>query len=187
MTQTENFCNILRERSSEHASAVQLLFHNHHYGQVIAILRQELDSLVRAVYLLSKDLETRQHFINLTLENLKWTQPGSRTSVTDREMVNLADRLYGWTNSVYKLGCAFIHLSPLADYRNTNPFEQLEPSEVENIKQHLNHYHGFPLSETLTMETIIPYLQKVFQKVNMNLVGYIQNLENSSVGSLRNL
>ncbi|GAB2793878.1 hypothetical protein GCM10027275_43570 [Rhabdobacter roseus] len=56
MTETEQFCQILRERSAENVSAGRLLFQNRLFGQLISVLRQELDSLVRAVFLLSNDL-----------------------------------------------------------------------------------------------------------------------------------
>lgn len=149
MTSTEQFCRILRERSAEHLSSGVLLFANGHYGQIISVLRQELDSLVRTVFLLEKDLTTRQHFIQQTLQNIKWTQPNSRTVVTDRQMVDLANSLHGWTNSVYKLGCAFIHLSPMANYKHENPFSQLPAHEISDIKRHLHNYHSFPLAEDL--------------------------------------
>lgn len=187
MTETEQFCQILRERSVENISAGQLLYKNRLYGQLISVLRQELDSLVRAVFLLSKDLTTRQHFISQTLQNTKWTLPNSRTVVTDRNMVDLTDRLHGWTNSVYKLGCAFIHLSPMADYRNSNPFQQLEQTEITDIKQHLHHYHGFNLSDDLNMETVSPYLLRVLDKVSSNLECYIEYLENNRVNSIQSL
>lgn len=180
MTQTEHFCQILKERSAEHISAGNLLFTSGHYGQLISILRQELDSLVRVVFLLSKDLSAREHFIGQTLNNTKWTQPGSRTIVTDRQMVDLANILYGWTNSVYKLGCAFIHLSPLADYKNNNPFQHLTQIEINDIKQHLHKYHNFNLAEELTMTTISPYLLRVLDKVSSNLAYYIEFLESYS-------
>ena len=168
-------------------SAGQLLFTNGHFGQLVSILRQELDSLVRTVYLLSKDLNTRQHLIDQTLQNIKWTLPNSKTVVTDRQMVDLTERLHGWTNSVYKLGCAFIHLSPLADYKNTNPFEQLTQFEVASIKQHLHNYHGFPLILPLNMDTISPYLFKVLEKVSSNLEYYIVNLESGKSVSVNSL
>ena len=187
MTETERFCQILRERSNEHISAGNLLFANGHYGQLIAILRQELDSLVRTVFLLSKDLATRQHFINQTLQNLKWTQPNSKTIVTDRQMVDLTDKLHGWTNSVYKLGCAFIHLSPMVDYKNHNPFQQLTQNEIDDIKQHLHNYHGFSLSKSLDMTTISPYLLKVLDKVSGNLGCYIDSLEDNRVEAMQTL
>lgn len=187
MTPTEKFCKILRERSAEHVSAGRLMHANEHYGQIISILRQELDSLVRAVFLLSKDLNTREHFINQTLQNIKWTQLNSRTVVTDRQMVDLANTLHGWTNSVYKLGCAFIHLTPLVDYKNGNPFQQLTQTEINDIKQHLHHYHSFNLTDDLNMTTIKPYLLKVLDKVSSNLECYIEYLEQNRVDSIGSL
>ena len=183
MTATEQFCRILRERSTEHQTAGPLLFANGLYGQIIAILRQELDSMVRVIFLLNNDLATRQHFINQTLGNIKWTQPNSRTIVTDRQMVDLANKLYGWPNSVYKLGCAFIHLSPMADYKNENPFLQLPTNEITDIKQHLHQYHSFPLASDLDMATITPYLLKVLNKVSDNLEYYIAGLESNRIGT----
>jgi len=182
ITATQQFCQILRERSAEHTSAGRLLCANRHYGQVVSILRQELDSLVRAVFLLSVGLVEREHYIRQTLSNEKWTRRNSRTVITDRQMVNLADTLHGWTSSVYKLGCAFIHLSPMADYRNENPFQQLPVDEINDIKQHLNNYHSFPLNESLSMTTISPYLLRVLDKVSSNLECYIAYLEQERVG-----
>lgn len=187
MTETEQFCQLLRERSVENISAGRLLFNNGLYGQLVSVLRQELDSLVRSVFLLSKPLNSRQHFISQTLQNIKWTLPNSRTVVTDRNMVDLTDRLHGWTNSVYKLGCAFIHLSPMADYRNSNPFQQLGQTEIDNIRQHLHNYHGFELTEKLNMDTVSPYLLRVLDKVSSNLECYIEHIENNRTDSTQNI
>lgn len=185
--QVDRLCTILRQRSADHTSAVEVLLPTQNYGQVISILRQELDSLVRTVFLLSNDLGTRRHLIEQTLHNVRWTLPGTRTLVTDRDMVNLANRLHGWTNSVYKLGCAFIHLSPLADYRNTNPFDQLSVEETRDIMQHMHQYHDFPLNAPLNMETVGPYLQRVFNKVKMNLEWYINRLQENQPVSIPSL
>ena len=187
MTETEQFCKILRERSLENVAAGQLLFSNELYGQFISVLRQELDSLVRVVFLLSNDLETRQHFISQTLQNNIWTMPNSKTIVTDRNMVDLTGSLHGWTNSVYKLGCAFIHLSTMADYKNTNPFQQLSQTEINDIKQHLHHYHGFQLTSQLSMNTITPFLLKVLEKVSSNLKCYIDDLEENRINNIQNI
>jgi hypothetical protein len=184
MTPTEQFCRILRERSAEHLSAGRLLFTNGLYGQVVSILRQELDSMVRVIFLLNQSLISRQHFISQTLQNEKWTIANSRNTITDRQMVNLADNLHGWTNSVYKLGCAFIHLSPMSDYRNENPFQQLTPVEVNDIIQHLHSYHSFPLTNSLSMNTVSPYLLRVLDKVSSNLEYYIQYLETGRTGAI---
>jgi hypothetical protein len=102
-------------------------------------------------------------------------------------MVDLTDKLHGWTNSVYRLGCAFIHLTPMADYKNSNPFQQLTQTEINDIKQHLHSYHGFPLSESLSMETVSPFLLKVLDKVSGNLGCYIDDLENNKVNRTQSI
>jgi hypothetical protein len=48
------FCAAIRARSAEHAEAVRLLGRQQATaGVVVGILRQELDSMVRAIFLLS--------------------------------------------------------------------------------------------------------------------------------------
>lgn len=157
------FCDIVTQRSGEHSCAINILLQQQLYGQVISILRQELDSMVRVMFLLSiSDLNLREHFINQTLEGIKWSYPNTKKVVTDKQMVDLADKFYGWPFFVYKLGCAFIHLSAMVYYKNSNPFLLLSVSERNDITRFLHQYHSFPLELELNLENIIPYLDKVF-------------------------
>lgn len=183
MTPTEQFCRILRQRSAEHTSAGQLLFDNGLYGQMVSVLRMELDSMVRTIFLLNDPLDARAHFIAQTLRNEKWSRPNSRATITDRQMVDLANNLNGWSNSVYRLGCAFIHLSPMSDYTNAEPFQHLSQFEKDHIKRHLHYYHGFPLSDPINMTTVSPYLLRVLEKVSSNLHYYIELLESQWIGN----
>lgn len=75
----------------------------------------------------------------------------------------------------------------MADYRNSNPFRQLEQTEIVDIKQHLHYYHGFDLNGELNMDTLSPYLLRVLDKVSSNLECYINYLENDRVNSIQNL
>lgn len=92
-------------------------------------------------------------------------------------MVDLADKLNGWTQSVYKFGCAFIHLSLFHSYASHNPFESISVEELYSVKSHLNKYHNFPMDYDVTMNTVSPYLPMVFDKIAGNLEWYIQKLE----------
>lgn len=176
MHSLNKFCFIVRQRSQENTLAVQVLANNGLSGQVVSVLRQELDSMVRVIFLLNKSTEERIHLINLTLAGLRWRLLNN-SIVTDKQMVELADNLNGWTNSVYKFGCAFIHLSSYHNYIVSNPFETLDIDEINAIKTHLHNYHSFPLSANLTMQSIAPYLPKVFDKITSNLSCYIHQLE----------
>jgi hypothetical protein len=158
-------------------AAARLLCPHGLYGPMMAILRQELDSMVKMIFLVTQSQSKRQHYINQALSNEKWTLPGTKTQITDRQMVDFANTINGWERSAYKLGCAFIHLSAMSDYNHTNPFLQLPLDEQRDIKQHLNNYHGFPLTYNLSVETVGPYLLKVLEKISSNLEYEIQKLQ----------
>lgn len=137
--------------------------------------------MVRCIYLLNfSDLAIRELLANQTLNGERWRYPDRRI-ITDKNMVDIANELQGWAQSVYKFGCAFIHLSNFHDYQETNPFETLDESEKNDIKTHLNHYHGFSLENELTFNSVIPYLQMVFDKVKGNLLCYVEDLEQSEI------
>jgi hypothetical protein len=86
MENTEQFCKLVRQRSIENKQAIGLLSRTGLTGQVISVLRQELDSMVRVIFLLSQTLDERNHLINLTLHGKKW-KLRSNAQVTDKQMV----------------------------------------------------------------------------------------------------
>jgi len=178
MRAIDTFCRQVRSRSRENAQAIRLLHGAELYGNVISVLRQELDSMVRVIYLLSiTDRDRRARLIEDAAAGRIWKSP-SAGRITDREMVALADRLHGWARSVYRFGCAFIHLSSLHDYRARDPVQALDPRERHDLVHHLRHYHGGPQSDNPTFEQIAPYLPRAFEKVASNLECYLKNLEN---------
>jgi hypothetical protein len=92
-------------------------------------------------------------------------------------MVDLANRLQGWTQSVYRFGCGFIHLSGLHDYRSRDALLQLEDEEREAVIRHLRFYHGGPSRDAPTFVDIEPLLPMVFEKIAGNLECYVKQLE----------
>jgi hypothetical protein len=179
---TEAFCDMIRNRSNENRKAIQSF---HTLQEVISpafsILRQELDSMIRVIYLLSvTDIAQRRRLIDSTLQSKKWkvrTANGSWRDVTDREMVDLSQRLQGWTQSVYKFGCAFIHLSDFHNHLGQNPFDSLKESEREDILSQMRNYHGGPLRDNPDMAELASYVPKVFEKIASNLEYYLKQIE----------
>lgn len=102
-----------------------------------SLLRQELDSMIRVIYLLAvKDPHERSRLIKATLRGERWkvqTARGKFRDVTDREMVDLAQGLQGWTQSVYRFGCAFVHLSDFHNHLVQNPFRKLSRGTLLKI------------------------------------------------------
>ena len=175
------FCRQVRSRSAEHRQAIHLLYSAGLYAPIVSILRQELDSMIRSIYLLSiEDRATRNQLIEASINGKDWRLTianGKQKKVTDRDMVELANQLQGWTESVYRFGCGFIHLSNLHDHHARDPMSLIPASEKAVILQHMRHYHGGPLQPDPTFLDLQPFLPMVFDKIAGNLVVYLNELE----------
>lgn len=169
MSDLDVFIRQIRSRSTEHKKAMSLLEDAQLYGQMVSVLRQEIDSMVRIIYLLSLKVEQRPALIAAVINGEKW-------KVTDKEMVDLAQRLHGWTRSVYKFGCAFIHLSAFHDYSARDPIALLSEAERKDMLQHCRHYHGGPQGDDPTFADYVPYFPAVLEKITGNLGCYLDDL-----------
>jgi hypothetical protein len=176
MTDLQTFCRQVRARSAENRQAMAAV--RALPGQMVSILRQELDSLVRVVFLLSQaDRQYRSRLIEDSAAGRRWLRLNSRQPVTDREMVELTDALHGWTKSVYAFGCAFIHLSNLHDHKVRDPLDQIAEEERNAILGHLRSYHGGPNGPSPKFSDVVPLLPMVFTKIADNLECYVKELE----------
>jgi hypothetical protein len=135
--------------------------------------------MVRVIFLLATDDRSyRDQLIDMSVRGERWRRRRSKKKVTDREMVDLADRFQGWTAAVYKFGCAFIHLSNQHDYGTRDPFLALPAGEQETVIQYLRHYHHRrPEAERPRFQDIVPLLPDVFEKIAANLECYLRELE----------
>ena len=179
---TRTFCMVIRNRSEENRRAMHCFSTPHDVlSPAFSLLRQELDSMIRVIYLLTiEDAAERQRLIQSTLQGKKWTArtaKGKFRNITDREMVDLAQQLQGWTLSVYNFGCAFIHLSDFHNHLAQNPFEALSDLERQNILSHMRRYHGGPFNDRPDMKELASYLPQVFEKITGNLNCYLEQLE----------
>lgn len=174
MSDVQIFARQVRHRSAEHRTAMAMLETHSLYGQMISVLRQELDSMVRVIFLLAQPTDVRELLVADSVGGHQWKI--GRQRVTDRQMVDLAQTLQGWTASVYKFGCAFIHLSALHDYNERDPLELLPPSERDDILDHCRHYHGGPIRTDAGFMDLIPFVPRALVKVSDNLEHYLEEL-----------
>ncbi|MGY1868210.1 MULTISPECIES: hypothetical protein [Nocardia] len=180
------FCRQVRARSQEHEEAMSVAAQRTWLSIAVGILRQELDSMVRVIFLLKQhDPRLRARLLRQAVSGEIWTLPtsnGRSRRVTDRDMVDLAHTLHdGWIRLVYRFGCSFIHLSNLHDYHSRDPFHGLPQDEREDIARYLRQYHGGPVSAELTFEEIAAYVPKVLGKITSNLELYLTDLERGLV------
>jgi hypothetical protein len=92
-------------------------------------------------------------------------------------MFNLSQNLHGWTRSVYRFGCAFIHLSNLHDYNDRDPLRELPEEERLNLLEHVRYYHGGPNIGQEDFNELVPFIPRILEKVSGNLECYLRYLE----------
>ncbi len=177
------FCASIRKRTQDHTDTAKLA--SNIPSTMISILRQELDSLIRVVYLLSiSDMAARDKLINQTLTNQSWTietKNGRVKKITERDMVELSSSLIGWTKSVYKFGCSFIHLSGFHNYDATNPLDKLSGEERSDLLNHMRQYHHGPNSNNPSFKEFCVFLPAVLEKISGNLACYLDHLEKREI------
>ncbi len=172
------FCRQVRKRSEENKAALELSHREGLVGNVITILRGELDSMVRCIFLLSiADREYRRQLIKESVNGRPWRTKDGRRRVTDRAMVDLSTRLHGWSQNVYAFGCGFIHLSAFHDYSDRDPLNSLTTQDRAAIGKYLSCYHGVRFTAATKFREIKPILPAVFDKISSNLECYVRNLE----------
>ena len=172
------FCRQVRNRSKQHKTAIGLLCANSLHTPALAMLRQELDSLVRLEYLLSiKNNAEQKHLIECSFRGDRWTEAGKKRPVTDRKMVETARMRLPWSVLVYEIGCSFVHLSNLHDYQQRQPADLLSKVKLDELVRYLTHYHGGALDDRSTFEDLFNYVPRVFQKVSDNVERRLQDLE----------
>jgi hypothetical protein len=171
------FSRQVRNRSAENKRVMKVLYRMNAIGQMISVLRQELDSIIRVIYLIAQPEPRRSQLIEASVNGEIWRQEHSRGRVTDKEMVELASTLEGYCGSVYKFGCAFIHLSNMHDYNDRDPLVLISSEDREEILGYCRAYHGGPKGDNVSFQDLMPYIPKAFNKVSANLDCYLESLE----------
>ena len=177
-----SFCRQVRARTTEHGAAMSHAASSGLASVAVSILRMELDSLVRAIFLLSNSEGERRRLLAESAQGLHWMRrstSGKMKRITDKMMVDLAQQLHGWTQSVYRFGCAFIHLSNLHDYSVRDPVRALPEEDRRVILGHIRSYHGGPHvpDAEVTLADLVPFFPRIFDKIASNLESYLKDLE----------
>ena len=183
MDTVQKFRELVTHRSEQNRKSVEILHAQGLHENVMAILRQEIDSFVRVIYVLScYDYDYATKLLDDCLEGRRWTKENSKI-LTDREMVDrTALTSGGWEGVAYKFGCSFIHLSNLCDLRNVDIEKVLTSIERANIADYINQYHfydkeiKFPTS--FTIDDIAHIAPAIFIKIHDNIKRSLGELDN---------
>lgn len=81
---------------------------------------------------------------------------------------------------IYRMGCFFIHLSNFHSYKSDNPFNAIAELDKINIIRFIKSKHGYEMDtsnlDINKLETIIPFLPLIMNKINSNLLYQLEAL-----------
>lgn len=141
-----------------------------------AVLRMELDSMIRVVYLL-RTPQARERILASCVAGAGFKDGARRIKDLDMRTVAVDDN--GWVNAVYEFGNRFVHLTDAHDYAQVDPFAVYE--HREEVISYLNQHHrdkvpGRPLDGNSTLTDIALYAPHVLEKITSNLHIHLDQL-----------
>lgn len=172
-----SYMRLVEKRSREHNQAFGMLYAQGLYGACAAIIRQEIDNLMRVDYLaFSVPLTDCDELCREVFSGVRWqrrTAKGRLTNIRDIEFHTYAKDNHSWVSLAYEYSSKFIHLTNSWDYGASDPLGTMSADDRSQIASYLRCYHGFPGHE-LTMNDLFEYLPQVFEKIRSNIECYVE-------------
>ena len=174
------FVRCVEERSQENVTAFALLMQKGLLGPALALVRQELDSMIRVIWLIDSCSQSeRDRLIADALQGRHWqkkTAKGKLVRITDAEMSEAALGRHRWIEQVYRFGCHLVHLSNWHNYRHRDPIQDLPKGEREDVKRSIEDFHHAEIDE-LSFSHIEMHAPYAMEKIRSNLACYLRELE----------
>lgn len=167
---------IIMERSNENETALKLLIEANCYALIGAIIRMELDSLVRLHEFNNSDHAKQEYLLDKFFSGYRWPN-------TDKNMVSTLSYSLPWAIHIYDFCCAFIHLSPYHDWAVTSNIPNLTKEKrlsiVSEIKKQQNDVWGYDTSLVINpdfeFDDLIPFVPYIYKKLKGNLLCELNN------------
>jgi hypothetical protein len=171
------YMHLVEKRSREHNQAFGMLYAQGLYGACAAIIRQEIDNLMRVDYLaFAVPLTDREELCRDVLSGVRWqkrTSKGKLTDIRDVELHTWATENHSWVSLAYKYSSNFIHLTNYWDYGVSDPLVTMPEDDQSEMASYLSTYHGFTGND-LKMDDIFEHLPQVFEKIRSNVDCYVE-------------
>jgi hypothetical protein len=165
----DQFLRGVRSRSDENWTSMELLLEKRNYGVAIGLLRQEIDTFVRLVYLDAVDDVAAAALITKSVQGKKWP-------VRDRDMVNTATSSYFWVEIAYRFGCKLVHLSDFHDYQSVDPFSTISETDKQTIIGFLRGHHGYK-DEEINLARFVDFMPLIMKKIRGKVADYSSTLQ----------
>jgi hypothetical protein len=179
ITQVEEYKKLISHRLDENMKSFKLLFDMKHYGNCISIMCQELDQIMKLLFLLNRNKTERKQFMESSIESHKWfilNKENKKEYITDDDIAKYSESLSGWDKSIYEFGLAFGHLTNSFNYGSKDPIKSMNEIYRNMLYDYIREYHNANYPKDFTLDDLIPVLPNIFDSISLHLQSYMNEL-----------
>jgi hypothetical protein len=179
ITPVDEYKKLIFQRLYENRKSFDLLFGIKHYGNCISIMCQELDQVIKILFLLNSKKDDQKQFIESSINSQKWYIIGSNNKkeyVTDDVVIQYSETLVGWDKSIYEFGLAFGNIANTFNYGTRDPIKGIGENDKNKIYRYIIEYHNKDFPENYDLGNLIIELPTIFNKISNNLKSYLDKL-----------
>lgn len=172
ISEKEAYKRLISHTLKENWKSFTILFELKHYGNCISIMCQELDQVIRLLFLSKSRMHERDELIGQALNSQKWFLLGAdrkKTYITEETLAEFATSLAGWERAIYEFGLAFKSLSNNYNYILKDPIKGLKEAERQKIHAYIVEFHDKAFPADFALGNLIPELQAIFERISENL------------------
>ena len=175
----EEYKGLILQRLEENRKSFDLLFGIQHYGNCISIMCQELDQVIKILFLLNRNKSEQRQFIESSINNHRWsliTKDNKKEYISDTVFTEYSNTLKGWDKSIYEFGLAFGNLANTFNYGTKDPIKSMGENDKEKIYKYIKEYHNTTFPIDYDISNLIIELPTILNTISINLKKYIDKL-----------
>ena len=175
----DEYKKIVLQRLEENRKSFDLLFGIKHYGNCISIMRQELDQVIKLLFLLNSTKDEQKQYIDASINNHRWFILGTdnkKNYITDDDLTTFSETLVDWDKSIYEFGLAFGSLVNTFNYGTKDPIKSIGENDKEKIYKYIVEYHNKIFPKEYDLGKLILELPTILNKISINLQKYMEML-----------
>jgi hypothetical protein len=179
ISENDEYKMLIKHRLSENMKSFKILYDIKHYGNCVSIMCQELNQIMKLLFLLNSNPDDRKLFIHATVNSQKWytlTRDNKKEYITDEMQIEYAKSLSGWDKSIYEFGLSFNNLSTNLNYGSKDPIKSMSEYDRGKLLSYIQEYHMEELPADFILDDIIPVLPLILEEISNKLQIYLRKI-----------
>jgi hypothetical protein len=179
ITPIDEYKKLILQRLDENRKSFDLLYGIKHYGNCISIMCQELEQVVKLLFLLNSSKNDQIQFIKASINNQKWfftNKEFKKEYIAEDVFTKYSETLEGWDRSIYEFGLSFGHMANTFNYGTRDPIKSIGENDKEKIHNYIIEYHNKDFPKNYDLESLIKELPTILNRISVNLQSYMNRL-----------